>query len=301
MRFPRSLRFALPRVAGRSACAGDTSSLTSLPLCGFAQTTAASTANVPPPVNVQPLSETKVEVPLSAMAAQTSGAASGAAGSPQDNNQEGAPLLVKVQPLSETKVEIPIAPAAAPASGAPTGAAGTSQAKDQAVAALPPDSHPNGKKERKAEKLYLQGAKLLDQDDCHGAYQAFTAAAALDPANQQYGAAREIARQHLVTQLVQEAVKARLSGHPEVSRQKLEEALVLDPKNPVIAQHVQELANDQKMFVDQDDAESVDAEGPIELTPANVKKSFHLKGTQQEILRQVLSGLPAHACDRTAR
>ena len=88
---------------------------------------------------------------------------------------------------------------------------------------------------------------------------------------------------------MQEAVKARLSGHPEVSRQKLEEALVLDPKNPVIAQHVEELANDQKMFVDQADAKGVDAEGPIELTPANVKKSFHLKGTQQEILRQVLS------------
>ena len=99
----------------------------------------------------------------------------------------------------------------------------------------------------------------------------------------------EIARQHLITQLVQEAVKARLSGHPEVSRQKLEEALVLDPKNPVIAQHVEELANDQKMFVDQGDAKGVDAEGPIELTPASVKKSFHLKGTQQEILRQVLT------------
>ena len=93
----------------------------------------------------------------------------------------------------------------------------------------------------------------------------------------------------MVTQLVQEAVKAKLSGHPEVSRQKLEEALVLDPKNPVIAQHVEELANDQKMFIDQTSSEGVDAEGAIELTPANIKKSFHLKGTQQEILRQVLS------------
>ncbi len=233
------------RWLGAGVCAGMLGALASLPLCGFAQTTPVSPANDPSPVEVQPLAETKVEIPITAAAAQTNSVATGAAGSPQ--------------------------------------------AKEQAVAALPADSHPSEKKERRAEKFYLQGAKLLGDDDCHSAYQAFTAAAALDPANQQYGAAREIARQHLITQLVQEAVKARLSGHPEVSRQKLEEALILDPKNPVIAQHVEELANNQKMFVDQDDAKGVDAEGPIELTPASVKKSFHLKGTQQEILRQVLT------------
>ena len=196
---------------------------------------------------------------------------------------------MEVQPLSETKTEVPITPPAAQAGNASAGASAGAQGKTQAVVALPADTHPSEKQERKAEKLYLQGAKLLGADDCHGAYQAFTAAVALDPANQQYVTAQEVARQHLVTQLVQQAVKAKLSGHPEVSRQKLEEALVLDPKNPVIAQHVEELANDQKMVIDQTDTKGVDAEGPIELTPANIKKSFHLKGTQQEILRQVLS------------
>jgi general secretion pathway protein D len=199
------------------------------------------------------------------------------------------PPAVEVQPLSETKTEVPITPPPAQAGSASAGTPGGTQGKTPAVAALPADTHPKEKQARKAEKLYLQGAKLLDQDDCHGAYQAFTAAVALDSANQQYVTAQEIARQHLVTQLVQEAVKAKLSGHPEVSRQKLEEALILDPKNPVIAQHVEELANDQKMFIDQAGTEGVDAEGAIELTPANVQKSFHLKGTQQEILRQVLS------------
>jgi general secretion pathway protein D len=196
----------------------------------------------------------------------------------------GQPATVEALPLTETTVEIPVTPQASPAtSGA------TPQGKSQTVTALPVDAHPSGKQERKAEKLYLQGAKLLDQKETRGAYQALTEAAGLDPANQQYVAAREIARQYLVTELVQEAEKARLSGNSEVSRQKLEEALVLDPRNPVVAQHVDDLAHDRKMRVDQVDEKGVDAEGPIELTPAALKRGFHLKGTQQEILRQVLS------------
>ncbi len=210
------------------------------------------------------------------------------AGSPADQ-----PPVVEVQPLAETTVEIPVTPQTNPsAPGGATdqkGVQGGVQGNAQTVAALPAETHPGQKQERKAEKIYLQGAKLLDQNDSRGAYQDFTEAAKLDPANQQYAAAVEIARQHLLTQLVQEAEKARLSGRPEVARQKLEEAYVLDPKNPVIAQHVDELADDRKMLVNQVDEAGVDAEGPIELTPADGKKSFHLKGTQQEILRQVLS------------
>jgi type II secretory pathway component GspD/PulD (secretin) len=301
------------------ACFG---ALAALPLCGVAQTAAAappaaSPSNDPPAGQVQHLSETKVEIPLSAAVAQRSGtatagqtnsAAGGTSRNLQGNADEnaaepesGAPLG-QMEKLSETKVEIPLSAAVAQTSGTATagqtssaanGATGSpqgnSQSNAQAVAALAADSHVSEKQQRKAERLYLQGAKLLGQDDCRGAYRAITAAAVIDPANRQYSTAREIARQHLITQLVQEAVKARLSGHPELSRQELEDALVLDPKNPVIAQHVEELASDQKMSVDQVDEKGVDAEGPIELTPAGVKKSFHLKGTQQEILRQVLS------------
>lgn len=148
---------------------------------------------------------------------------------------------------------------------------------------------PSEKQRRQAEKLYLQGAKSLEQQNIRSAYDEFTRAASLDPGNEQYLAAREIARQHLVTQLVQEADKARLSQNPDVSRQKLAEALALDPKNPIVTQHVEEIANDQKMSVEQVDEKGVDAEPPIQLVPVDAKKSFHLKGTQQDILRQVLT------------
>ena len=200
--------------------------------------------------------------------------------------KEQQPAEGQVQQLSETRTQIPVTPSPPPAPGQATAAA---TADTPATAAVPPDSRPSEKNARKADKLYLQGAKLLDAADCQGAYQAFSAATQLDPSNQQYAAAREVARQHFITQLVQEAVKARLAGHPDVSRQKLEEALLLDPKNPIIAQHVEELANDKKMAIDQVDTNGVDADGPIVLTPASIKKSFHLKSTQQDVLKQVLS------------
>jgi len=196
--------------------------------------------------------------------------------------EQASPAGSEPQILQESETTAPLTRAA------PAGTGTAPQGGGQTAAALPEGKHPSEKQERKAEKLYLQGAKLVEQGDTRGAYQAFAAAAALDPANQQYLAAREIARQHLLTQLVQEAEKARLSGHPEVARQKLEEALVLDPKNPIITQHVDELVDERRISVEPVDEEG-NVEGPIELTPAKVKKSFHLKGTQQEILRQVLS------------
>jgi type II secretory pathway component GspD/PulD (secretin) len=145
------------------------------------------------------------------------------------------------------------------------------------------------KQARKAEKLYIQGAKSLDQGDSRAAYEAFSQAATIDPTNQQYLAANEISRQNFVTQLVQEAEKARLAQHPEISRAKLGEAYRLDPTNPIIAQHVEDLAETARMAVEPVDEQGAEAEGPIELAPAGGKKSFHIRGTQQEILRQVLS------------
>ena len=159
-----------------------------------------------------------------------------------------------------------------------------------AVQPLPSPSKPaSPKQQRQAEKLYLQGAKAIEQNNPRVAFDAFSKAVDLDPANQQYFAAKEIARQHLLTELVQEAEKARLAQQPEVSRQKLQEALALDPKNPIVTQHVNELVDDQHIEIQPEAVLGISAEGPIELTPAPGRKSFHIKGTQQDILRQVLT------------
>ena len=203
-------------------------------------------------------------------------------------------------------------PAPTPNATAATGAAASAIAAPRAVAVAPSGAVPGPKQERRAEKLYLRGAKAIEENDPRGAYEDFTAAVSLDPTNRQYAAAKEIARQHLVTLLAQEAEKARLTGHPEVSRQKLEDALALDPRNPIVTQHVEELAGDQRSAADTFerqgvDEEGIEMEGPVELTPAKVQKSFHLKGSPQEVLRQVLSGyeitpvVDSSVADKTVR
>jgi general secretion pathway protein D len=197
----------------------------------------------------------------------------------------------QVQVLNETLTKTTIVPSTPPSTPAQAQSSSPPAPPQAAPGAptIPVGAQPTRKQQRQAEKAYLQGAKAIEQQDSGAAFEAFSRAVALDPANQQYLAAKEIAREHFVTQLVQEADKARLAHQPEVSRQKLEQAYALDPKNPIVTQHVGDLADDRKMTVDQVDDKGIDAEPPIELAPANLTKSFHIKGTEQEILRQVLS------------
>ncbi len=158
-----------------------------------------------------------------------------------------------------------------------------------AVALAPAGPPQSQKQRRQAEKLYLRGAKAIEGNDPRMALDEFSKAISLDPGNPQYTAAREIVRQHLVTLLIQEAEKARLTGQLAVSRQKLEEAFRLDPKNPMVAQHVDELAAAGTISIEQVGEDGAELEGPIMLAPDADKKSFHLKTTQMEVVRQVLT------------
>src|SRR5271155_5320419 len=88
---------------------------------------------------------------------------------------------------------------------------------------------PSARQRREAEKIYLAGAKALEHEDLKTADEDFERAVDLAPGNQQYQAAREIARQHRVTALVQAADKARLPGHEDEARGDLVQAFHLDP------------------------------------------------------------------------
>src|ERR1700761_9070819 len=84
---------------------------------------------------------------------------------------------------------------------------------------------------RAAEKFYAQGVKAVERGDADAAEKAFSKAVQADPSNPTYSADLQIARQHSVTKLVQQADVARLTGHPELARANLAEAAKLDPKN----------------------------------------------------------------------
>ena len=115
-------------------------------------------------------------------------------------------------------------------------------AQQSSPAAMPP-AEPTARQSRTAEKFYVQGVRAMEKGDVDAAEKAFAKASKADPSNRDYAVDLQIARQHSVTKLIQDADKARMLGQPDVARAKLAEALVLDPKNPDVAQHIDDLAN----------------------------------------------------------
>jgi general secretion pathway protein D len=163
----------------------------------------------------------------------------------------------------------------------------TAVAQDAATPAQETEAaHPSPRRSRAAEKYYVQGVRATEKGDVEAAEAAFAKATKADPANREYAFDYQIARQHGITKLIQDADKARLMGHPEVARAKLAEALLLDPKNSIVTQHVDDLANLES--VPESDTVSATFAPAIELTPKPGTQSFHIRGTPQEVLRRVL-------------
>jgi hypothetical protein len=174
---------------------------------------------------------------------------------------------------------------------------------------------------RAAEDAYLAGAKRLQRDDLTGAEREFARALKLDPENPDYAVAMAVARQHRLTELVQQAGKARLAGDGARADTLLAEARAIDPENPIVLEHsgpalLKYAAVTQTPAATRrpgDSSEGVSASpltdrtqlltagearepwqlqppalaGPIQIRPADTVKSFHLRGDSQEVLRQV--------------
>lgn len=157
---------------------------------------------------------------------------------------------------------------------------------DQAPAEKPPSA----RQQSEAEKAYLAGAKALDREDFATAEKDFDTAVELVPRNEQYLAAREIARQHHVTALVQAADKARLMGNADESSRDLSQAFAIDPKNPMVQQHMEEIVQDATPDPPSENQEdTISAGAPIELAPTPGLHSFHLRTNATDLLRQVLT------------
>jgi general secretion pathway protein D len=153
----------------------------------------------------------------------------------------------------------------------------------QSSPAAPSAPEPSARQTRTAEKFYVQGVRAVEKGDVDAAEKAFAKAAKADPSNYDYALDLQIARQHSVTKLIQDADKARQQGQNEVARAKLTQALALDPRNQEVAQH--DLANLAGLPPDTVTANFAPA---IELTPKPGKQSFHFRSTEQEVLRRVI-------------
>src|SRR6202012_1454807 len=116
------------------------------------------------------------------------------------------------------------------AQSAKTPAATTAPAQSAPATQKPVSMH----EKNEASQAFLEGAKALKKDDLRTAEKQFERATKLDPGNTDYSTALTIAKEHLLTQLVQEASKARLTGHDDTARSLLAQAYLLDPNNPIV-------------------------------------------------------------------
>jgi Flp pilus assembly secretin CpaC len=101
----------------------------------------------------------------------------------------------------------------------------------------PVETAPNKRHLREAEDAYLAGAKKLQRDDLIGAEREFTRAQKLDPGNRDYAIAIALARQHQLTELVQQAGKARQDGNPQKAEKLLAQARAIGPDDPIVIEH----------------------------------------------------------------
>ena len=155
------------------------------------------------------------------------------------------------------------------------------------VETSPRQVEPSARQRKTAEKFYSEGVRAMEKGDVDAAEKAFAQAVKLDPSNRDYALDLQIASQHRVTKLVQDADKARIMGQPDVARAKLAEALALDPKNPEVSQHIYDLAK-LASTASPDGSLNATFAPAIELTPKPGKQSFHFRSTEQEVLRRVL-------------
>lgn len=152
----------------------------------------------------------------------------------------------------------------------------------------PRHKHITSRDRDRAEQLSVEGTKALLAQDARKAMDDFQRAGELDPDNHRYGADEAIAREHLVTELVQQADKARLTGHDKTAQQALAEAFRLDPENPEVTQHYADVLADHPSDTPLAPADLKLTAPPVQIKAAPVVRSFHLRAPAQDVVRQVM-------------
>ena len=101
---------------------------------------------------------------------------------------------------------------------------------------------PGKRQQREAEAAYLAGAKKLEHGDLDAAEREFVRALNLNPQNSSYAIAISVTREHRLTELVQQATKARQAGDQARAETLLAQAREIDPTDPLVLEHVEPVA-----------------------------------------------------------
>jgi len=180
---------------------------------------------------------------------------------------------------------------AAPTPQATSSSASAGKTTPSASDSGEPAPQPSASSRRRAAKLYLDAGKLYEAGQFEAAMQMYEQAATLDPTNIDYPAAAGVARSHQVTALVQAAAKVRLAGDASGARASLARALALDPSNPVVTQHLYELADGASSGHQEPlyHPARVAFGGPVELSPSSGLHSFHERNMERTVIEHVFA------------
>ncbi|HUZ04028.1 MAG TPA: hypothetical protein VMU62_01625, partial [Acidobacteriaceae bacterium] len=139
----------------------------------------------------------------------------------------------------------------------------------------------------KARDFFRKGTEALQAHKSARAIKLFAQASRLDPGNASYLAAYGIARQQQVSGMLQNAAAQQKAGDSANAAKKLEQALALDPNNPYVEEHLQSLSDEDESAVVRSTPMPEFSSGVIELTPAPIHATFHLRANAHDILHHV--------------
>jgi len=147
----------------------------------------------------------------------------------------------------------------------------------------------SGRARRHAAKIFLFATQLFQAQQFEKAMHFYQAASTLDPGNRDYRLAIEVARNHAVTALVQQAAKERIAGDAAAARATLAHARELNPYSAAVTTHLYDLSDDAIAGIPEPlyekAAEKIFAAPQLSHTPQ--LQSFHLHTNQRDVMQQV--------------
>ncbi len=143
----------------------------------------------------------------------------------------------------------------------------------------------------KAQQVYLDGARLLAEQNLPGAQSDFERAAKLDPSRREYGMAVTLTKDHRVNELVQGAARARLVGDTKTADRLLGQAKAIDPTNEQVLERLAS-AGPQYSSLSTPIETLIPGKGPrllgpVVLQPAAGVKDLDFRGGPQQVVSQV--------------
>jgi len=160
---------------------------------------------------------------------------------------------------------------------------------------IPPssDTKISEKQAREADDAYMEGARHVEHGELVAAERSFTRAVQLNPTDRDYVLALADVREHRVTELVQSAAQAHAAGQKDKAEDLRAQARLIDPDNPVVAQHFAPAVNlwestSNPLRVPATDLAATLA-GPVEFAPTPGPQNIHQRGDPRNVITAVYS------------